>query len=265
MKTIIVSDLDGTLLDSRTYSFEAARPALEALRRAGVPLVLCTSKTRAEVEFWRDRLGDADPFIVENGGAVYIPQGYFPFCVAHALGRDAYEVIELGTPYEELVRALQDAAREAGCQVLGFHDMSVAEVCLRSRLPVLQAELAKYREYDEPFEILGHGSYRLLEAIERRGKRWTRGDRFYHILGNNSKGEALRRLTSLYRRAFGEVRVVALGDGWNDADFLKAADLPVLVRSPYAVALKRAVPRAVVTRSPGPHGWNEAVLEAVAA
>ena len=93
---------------------------------------------------------------------------------------------------------LKVAAREAGCQVLGFHDMSVAEVCLRSRLPVLQAELAKYREYDEPFEILGHGSYRLLEAIERRGKRWTRGDRFYHVLGHIGKAEPARRLIALY-------------------------------------------------------------------
>lgn len=265
MNTIIVSDLDGTLLDNRTYSFEAARPALETLRRAGIPLVLCTSKTRAEVEFWRDRLGNADPFIVENGGAVYIPQGYFPFRVPRAVSRDAYEVIELGSPYEELLATLEAAAREAGCRVLGFHHMRVAEVCLRSRLPVLQAELAKHREYDEPFEILSDGAYRLLEAIERRGKRWTRGDRFYHILGNNSKAEAVSRLTALYRRTFEQVKVVALGDGWNDVDFLKAADLPVLVRSPYAVALKRAVPRAVVTRSPGPHGWNEAVLEAVAA
>jgi len=121
------------------------------------------------------------------------------------------------------VATLKVAAREAGCQVLGFHDMSVAEVCLRSRLPVLQAELAKYREYDEPFEILGHGSYRLLEAIERRGKRWTRGDRFYHVLGHIGKAEAARRLIALYRQAFERVKVVALGDGWNDADFLTEA------------------------------------------
>ncbi len=265
VKRIIVSDLDGTLLDSRTYSFAAAQPALETLKKEGLPLVLCTSKTRAEVEFWRERLGNTDPFIVENGGAVYIPQGYFPFRVPGAVSRDLYEVIELGVPYEELLATLKAAAREAGCQVLGFHNLSVAEVCLRSHLPVQQAVLAKRREYDEPFEIRGHGSYRLLEAIERRGKRWTRGDRFYHILGNNNKAEALGRLTTLFRKTFGEVRVVALGDGWNDVDFLRAADIPVLVRSPFAAVLKRAVPQGRVTRAPGPQGWNEAVLEAIAA
>lgn len=262
---IIVSDLDGTLLDTRTYSYEAARPALEALKRRGTPLVFCTSKTRAEVEFWRRRLGNQDPFIVENGGAVYIPQGYFPFALHNARERDGYSVIELGARYDELVETLQAASREAGCRVLGFHAMSPVELSLRSLLPLTQAMLAKQREYDEPFEILDSGSYRLLEAIERRGKRWTRGDRFYHIMGNNDKAEAVRQLGALYRRAFGKVVTVGVGDGWNDVQFLKAADLAVVVRSRFDVVVKKAVPHGVVTQFPGPHGWNEAVLQVIAA
>ena len=265
MRKIVVTDLDGTLLDSRTYSFEAARPALKALKRESIPLVLCTSKTCAEVEWWRAQLANQDPFIVENGGAVYIPRGYFPFSVPAALHRGDYEVIELGAPYQVLLAALASAAQEAGCRVVGFHSLSVAEVSLRTHLPIHQAELAKQREYDEPFEILNSGSHRLLEVIEKRGLRWTRGDRFYHLLGNNDKAEAVKRLSALYRKAFGELTVVALGDSWNDVEFLKEAEVPVLVRSEYVDALQRAVPRSVVTRSPGPQGWNEAVLEAIAA
>jgi mannosyl-3-phosphoglycerate phosphatase len=262
---IIVSDLDGTLLDIRTYSFEAARPALAALRCQKVPLVLCTSKTRAEVEMWRDRLGNQDPFIVENGGALYLPRGYFPFAVPGCRPRGDYDVIEFGTPYEELVAILQAASRESGCRVLGFHELSVEELSLRSHLPREQAALAKQRDYDEPFELLGAGVYRLVEAIERRGMRWTRGDRYYHITGDNDKATALRRLSALYRQAYGELTVVALGDGWNDVGFLSAADRPVLVRSEYVAVLKRALPHGVVTSAPGPYGWNEAVLAVLAA
>ncbi len=265
MKKIVVSDLDGTLLDNLTYSYEAALPALEVLKRKRVPLVLSTSKTRAEVELWRSRLDNHDPFIVENGGAVYVPRGYFPFAVPDAVERGEYEVMELGVPYRGLVAALEAASREAGCRVLGFGALSVAELSLRTHLPVHQAVLAQQREYDEPFEIVGPGTYRLLEAIERRGLRWTRGDRFYHITGPNDKADALKRLLALYRRVYGDVVVVALGDGWNDVTLLNAADLPVLVRSNYAAVLKRAVPRGVLTRFPGPHGWNEAVLAALAA
>ncbi|MFB3778043.1 MAG: HAD-IIB family hydrolase [Bryobacteraceae bacterium] len=260
---VIFSDLDGTLLHPHSYSFEAAEPALAALRRRNTPLVLCTSKTRAEVELWRGRLKIEHPFIVENGGAVYVPSGCFPFAIDRSVRRDGYDVVEFGTPYPELVAALEEAAREAKCEVLGFQQMSLADICLRTSLPVQQAALAKQREYDEPFEILGPGAHALLEAIERSGKRWTRGDRFYHITGANDKAVAVEYLIKMYRRAFGSVRTVGIGDGPNDAKFLTAVDIPVIIRSPYAAALKRAVPNARVTTAPGPHGWNEAVLPLV--
>ncbi len=261
---IIFTDLDGTLLHPQTYSFAPAEPALAAIREAGIPLVLCTSKTRAEVEVWRERLDNQHPFIVENGGAIYIPKGYFPFAVPGAVKRDGYSVVEFGTPYLDLVLALKEAAQESGTEVLGFHQMSLADVSLRTSLPVKQAELAKLREYDEPFEVLGPGAYALLSAIESRGKRWTRGDRFYHITGDNDKATAVKALIKLYKRAFGAVETVGVGDGHNDAEFLLAVDRAVIIRSRFSVPLKRSVPNAGVTEAPGPHGWNEAILPLVA-
>lgn len=200
---------------------------------------------------------------MENGGAVYIPSGYFPFRVPGTVRRDAYDVVELGASYPDLVAALAEAARESGTEVLGFNQMSLADVCLRTSLPVRQAESAKHREYDEPFEILGSGAHSLLSAIESRGFRWTRGDRFYHITGASDKATALNALAKLFRRAHGDIETIGVGDGHNDAELLKAVDTPVIIRSRFAVSLKKAVPRAMVTNAPGPHGWNEAVLPLV--
>lgn len=258
---IVFSDLDGTLLHLQTYSCEAAQPALDALKQRGIPLVFCTSKTRVEVEGWRERLGNTHPFIVENGGAIYIPKGYFGEPVEGAVQRGEYEVIEFGTPYAQLVEDLRAAAQESGCQVLGFNEMTVAEIAVRTLLPVQQAELAKIREYDEPFVILGQGTHSLLLAIEKRGRSWTRGDRFYHITGKNDKVEAVQRLADLYRKKHGEIETVGLGDGHNDAGFLGAVDIPVVIRSPFATVLKKLVPKSMVTNAPGPHGWNEAILQ----
>jgi predicted mannosyl-3-phosphoglycerate phosphatase (HAD superfamily) len=66
---VVFSDMDGTLLEHSTYSFAEAQPALDLLKSRGIPLDVCTSKTRSEVEFWRRLLGNKHPFIVENGGA----------------------------------------------------------------------------------------------------------------------------------------------------------------------------------------------------
>jgi mannosyl-3-phosphoglycerate phosphatase len=262
---VIFSDLDGTLLHPQTYSFAPAAQALAKLRGQGIPVVISTSKTRAEVELWRERLGNVDPFITENGGAIFIPRGYFPFPIPGAERRGGYDIVAMGVPYPLLVEALRAAAKETGCEVLGFHDMSVAEISVRTLLPVRQAEFAKQREFDEPFEILGSSTSALLLAIEKRGMRWTRGDRFYHITGPNNKATAVEFLAGLFQRMDAGVETIGIGDGHNDAAFLNVVDVPVIIRSRFAAPLKIAVPSATVTEAPGPYGWNEAILNLLAA
>jgi len=262
---VIFTDLDGTLLDRYSYSFQAAVPGLQAARENGVPVVFCTSKTRAEVEVWRSRTGIDAPFIVENGGAVYIPCGYFPFPLPGCGGRGRYEVMEFGTAYQELVSTLETASKESGCRTLGFHAMSTAEIALRTHMRIADAELARMREYDEPFQILDSGTHRLLEAIAAHGKRWNRGGRFYHITGNNDKATAVRYLMALFRQANAGVVAIGIGDAWSDVAFLNVVDIPVLIRTETVQAIWREVPRGLISDSPGPAGWNETVLKIIGA
>jgi mannosyl-3-phosphoglycerate phosphatase len=259
---LVFTDLDGTLLDHETYTYAQAYPALRELRRQKIPMILCSSKTRAELEYWRQRLENQHPFIAENGGAIFIPKGYFPFSVPHTRESSSYEVIELGSPYPELLYSLQTASEESNCRVLGFHLMDADQIRRHSGLPLEQARLAKKREYDEPFLILDYGrTPQLLSAIESQGKRWTRGGRFYHILGPSDKGRAVRVLAHIYRKLGEPVVTLGLGDRFNDAELLNSVDSPVIVWSRVAPILKTQVLRAKITDQAGPSGWNEAVLE----
>jgi mannosyl-3-phosphoglycerate phosphatase len=259
---VVFTDLDGTLLEHATYSFAEAQPALELLKSRGIPLVLCTSKTRGEVELWRGLLGNVHPFIVENGGAVFVPENYFDFAVPAAVPLDGYLMLPLGTPYRDLVESLRGAAQESRCGVRGFSQMSVAEVSEQCQMSLEHAALAKAREFDEPFVLLEEEKASdLLAAIERGGRRWTRGGRFYHILGGNDKAAAVRLLLELYRKIAARVRTIGLGDGLNDAPFLNAVDLPILIRTSWLDRLQALVPRGRPTDSSGPRGWNQAILD----
>jgi len=128
---VIFTDLDGTLLDHETYSFSAAVPALEILNEKGIPLVFCSSKTRAEIEYWRDKLGNRHPFISENGGGIFIPLSYLAeddvrAAVPKAKIVHEYHVLVLGTTYRVLRGALRDL-RVSGFDIKGFGDMSAPE------------------------------------------------------------------------------------------------------------------------------------------
>jgi len=127
-KLVVFTDLDGTLLDPVTYSYERALPFIERLQQMSIPIVFCSHKTRAEQEVYRQELGISDPFIVENGGAIFIPQGYFPFGFDYDKARGGYQIIELGMSYAEIRRILGKIRAEVGINFRGFGDMSAQEV-----------------------------------------------------------------------------------------------------------------------------------------
>ena len=66
----VVTDLDGTLLD-HNYDLSPAIDILNYLKSIGIPVIPCTSKTASEVKKLRDKYDLIDPYIVENGGAIY--------------------------------------------------------------------------------------------------------------------------------------------------------------------------------------------------
>jgi mannosyl-3-phosphoglycerate phosphatase family protein len=262
---IVLTDLDGTLLDHDTYSFEDAQDALEQLREQAIPLIIVSSKTRREIEFWRQRLQNTHPFVVENGGAVYLPGGYFASPPPESTHQDSYNLVQFGAPYSDLVACLKRASFESQCEVLGFHDMTPEEIAIRCDMPLEQARLAQQREFDEPFEILNPArTDHLLAAIKEEGRNWTQGGRFYHILGDNDKARAVEVLTQLYRNSYSDLLTVGLGDGLNDLPFLKQVDVAVIVRSDQSERLRTELPGAYLTKSPGSKGWNQAILRILA-
>ncbi len=266
-RLVVFTDLDGTLLDHHTYKWTAAEPALRRLRGRGIPVVLCTSKTRAEILPLRKELGLRAPFVAENGGAIYIPRNYFPFALPTARVDAGFQVLELGLRYQKLVRALDEAAKTSGVQVRGFSRMSEKEVAAACGLSRSAARLARKREYDEPFTLekgTSRQQERFFRWLQQRGLRWREGGRFYHLMGDNDKGVAVARLLALYRQQYGEIRSVGLGDSPNDVDFLAVVDSPVLVAKPdgsHDWGVRTAVPGVKLAAGAGPVGWNQAMLE----
>lgn len=260
---IILTDLDGTLLDAETYSYQPAAGGLQTVADRGIPLVIMSSKTRSEIEFLRRDLDNRHPFVSENGGALFIPDGYFPFSIPYTRKIPEYLVVDIGVPYASLTSFLDKMIRDRSLPVRGFHSLSVEEIARLAGLPVDSAARAKDREYDEPFLFGGTGKeWEILKKLASAdGLTLTRGGRFHHLSGPHDKGTAARVLIEWYRHRYPDALFVGLGDAANDLPFLGMVDRPVLVRKPDGTSETVInIPGISYTRHPGPAGWNEAVL-----
>ena len=77
---------------------------------------------------------------------------------------------------------LHRVADRLGIEIATFGDMSVEEVAVDCGMPLLQARLAKFREYTEPFRLLRDNAdvNKLLKVLRSAGLSCSRHGHYYH-------------------------------------------------------------------------------------
>lgn len=262
---IVITDLDGTLLDYYSYSFKPSIEGIQLLENYNIPLIFCTSKSYAETVFFRKKTNNTSPFIVENGGAIYFPKDLLEKLKSlkheeNFSKVDNYFFIELGADYKRIRNVFEQMKKTFNNMVVGFGDMSVQEVANKLNLPPKLAALAKIRHHDEPF-ILKDKS--LLEQLKLfvvdKGLTIYPGTRFYHLMGNTNKGLAVRKLVSTYKQLYDKLTVAGIGEGKNDEPMLKEVDMPFLVKKPDGSFTPVTVNNITKIDGIGPYGFTIAV------
>jgi len=217
----------------------------------------------------RRAIGNAHPFVVENGGAIVIPAGYFGRLTGSTRNAKT-STLTLGRPYDESVRDLRTIARRAGVQVRGFHQMSPAEVARATGLSPNQARLARQRETGEPFVFRNTSPAKIrtfCRLAHNGGYSVQRGGRFWHFSAGCDKGLALSVLVDFYRLAWGSrIRTIALGDSGNDLPMLQLVDQPILMPRPdgsFDADVTSKIPGIRQAKKPGAEGWSLALLQAL--
>jgi mannosyl-3-phosphoglycerate phosphatase len=260
MKLIVFTDLDGTLLDSN-YSYEHSLKAVNRLKEREIPIIFCSSKTRAEQEVYRKELVINDPFIVENGGAIFIPKGYFPFPLENIKVKGQFLIIEIGTSYHKIRQVIKIIQRETEIRFKGFGDMSVREVAEVTGLNLELAKRAKMRQYSETIVLMGiDDPESVLKRVKEMGLNWAYGGRYCTIIGENDKGRAMEILTKIYKRIWRDLKTVGIGDALNDLPMLFKVDMPFLVQKSEGLWENIELPHLKKVEGIGPFGWSKAIF-----
>jgi len=260
VQMIIFTDLDGCLLNHEDYSFAAARPSIERIKRAGIPLIITTSKTMREVERLQRDMDIREPFIVENGGGIFFPRGYRDFIIKNGKWHEDYSLIRIGTTYSTVRNFLKKIG--ARFEITGFGDLTTEEISGLTGLPPDRAEMAKAREFTEPFLLKRPEGIGYLSALAAEKElKLTRGGRFYHLTGREQdKGVAVRIVRDIFRINSGkELTTIGLGDSENDLPMLEQVDIPVLLPRPGKGYLDIQLPGMIRAKEPGARGWNDVI------
>ncbi len=247
---MIVTDLDGSLLDHHDYNWDAASEWLTRLKQHAIPVVICSSKTAAEIIPLQKRLGLAgSPFIAENGARI-------------ALNGEQRLADEPREPYLQLCQTLRKL--QSDFRFTGFHDFSDAEVARFTGLTLTEASQSRLRDASEV--VLWRDDGDKLDdfraALAEHHLALTQGGRFWHVLpAGSGKGVALTQLQQHLAQQEARTRItIGLGDGPNDVPMLDQVDYAVVIKgfSKTPVRLQREDHQHVYhTAHVGPLGWRE--------
>ena len=274
-RQLVFSALEGALVDARTDSFSGAEESLAELHRRNIPFILLSSRTRAEIEPVRRKLEHNHPFITENGGGIFFPDGYFNLRIPGAERVGRYFCIAQGRRYQEVCEALNEIAQECGVGVTGFRDMNAREISANTGLRPRAAALARDREFEEPFFFTSADAAaiaRFVAASRGRGFDVQPGLTFWRFSAGCDTVRAVRVVAQLFRQATRlKLRLTGIGAGGEDLPWLQAMDQAFLLsesqkshettnRPSQSQPLTRKVTRI---ESSGAAGWARAIFNII--
>lgn len=243
----IITDVDGTLLDSQHRLSERNERALRRAAGQGIAVILATGKSRHSAEAFIERLGLQTPGVYVQGLVVYNADGSIrhestldPAVVRRVYdltAPDGYTVIAysrdriyMGRPRQQWINML-----------VGYHEPQPEPVepfeQIIGQTPVNKVVVFAEEECIAPLrERLAaglDGSARLVQAVASMLEVMPAGV---------SKASALRSV--LAELGIEPEHTLAIGDGENDVEMLRMAGIGVAVGNAAAVA--RAAADAVV-------------------
>ena len=214
----IVTDLDGTLMDE-DYDISPAKKTLKMLAEMNIPVIPCTSKTASEVRYFRKENGLKDPFIVENGAAIY---GNYVDKISE------WELI-LGKTYKELRCILKKISKELNYHLIPLNDLTKSQIFELTGLSEQGINRALDRQWSVPFLNPPDDIFEKVKLIcDSYNVHIFKGNRMSHLLSSEShKGQAVNKLKVHLQNQ--DVKIIALGDSQNDLPLLEYADISIVI------------------------------------
>jgi len=252
----IVTDLDGTLMDEN-YDISPAKKTLDLLSELAIPVIPCTSKTASEVRYFRNENGLSDPFIVENGAAIY---------GTYLTNKSEWELI-LGKSYNELRFIINNISKDVNHNLIPLNDLSLNHISELTGLSEQGINRALDRHWSVPFLNPPDDIFEKVKLVsDSYDVHVFKGNRMSHLLSKEShKGQAVNKLKEHLQNQ--DVKIIALGDSQNDLPLLEYADISIVIpgKSGPNKYLQNGIDNGsfILANAPHAEGWSNSVQKVI--
>lgn len=255
---LVLSDMDGTILDSDRDISARTLAAVKRLRQAHIPLALVSARAPAGVLPYVRKLGLEGPCAGFNGGVFFTPDG--TILSSHHFSVEILHSIMAALATEQVEIWFQNEASWFVCDTqtpLALREHEVTGVIPQQvdALPIHSGSINRLIVSSEDIDLIA----RLEKVL---GARFCDGASILRSAPHKlnitpfqaTKGEAVRVLAGFY--GVDSAQVAVLGDAPNDIPMLSVAGLGIAMGQAPDSVKKQA---RCVTKTPDEGGWAYAV------
>jgi len=207
------------------YGFDRFQAELDQL---SIPCVWLSSHSRLQLDEPRRRANHTEPFIAEDGCAVYLPEDYFHLKRAKTVRLGRFTSIPIAKQQPAASEALESLGVETGVSIVPLHSLSPRELAQNIGLPNHEAELARQRDFDELFFFAGSGEKdvtRFKSLATQKKLSLREHGVFCSLAVNRDIRMCIRELGDLYDRSLhGHVNRIAIAPSADSVTIFSACD-----------------------------------------
>ncbi len=253
----IFTDLDASLIQRDTFKFDEIKDYIKSLISKGIYIIPNTSKTEIEINEFNKELGLILPYISENGSSINglnLINKNFPNQIN--LSRDKDDIFKI---FKKIVpenlkvkcRLIFKMEKKVQSEIFGLSGKKLKD--------------ALNRNYSIPFIFSGNLDQRrqLNEIVNKGGLTLHEGGRVINICDNVSKVKSMNKIIKMVKKTEDNVKIIGVGDNYNDLDMLKNSDIACLVFNDQFTMEPININNCIVSKNPAPIGWQEVVKMAL--
>jgi len=121
------------------------------------------------------------------------------------------------------------------------------------------------RKYTIPFLFDGNKiqKNKLHKILKSSSLSMQEGGRVFNLGDNTEKVKSMNQVLKIYKKIESKIKVIAVGDNFNDLDMLRNCDIPCLVFNDQFKQDQINIDNLIVSNKPSPEGWADVIKTAL--